>query len=470
MARNRCDQRKFLPAHATLCGYIVLRGRLRMNGVRKAFQRAVTSLVLIVLVALGARLGFAWNQERKIPREVIGEASFENEAGNIGYSLVMGKGFSSPFRKETGPTAWLTPVYPLLVAGVFRVFGIFTARSFFTVVFLNALFSSGACIPIFFAGKKICGLGTASGAAWLWALFPNAVMMPFEWVWDTCLAALLGAVLLWATLELADSPQRVRNWCGYGLLWGFVLMTNPSLGLLLPFLLGWAAYRGRHTVKLSVAKPALAAGIAILCCVPWTARNYAVFHKFVPLRSNFPLELYMGNNNNYATRQFVWPPKITKERETARYFRIGEAAFMEEEERKAMEFIRSHPRIEVELIGERFVAFWTGIAEPLQVFEITDSLLVRVLVVTNTFAAVGALAGIVVLAGKRSLYTFPLAAYPLVFPWLYYVTHANLRYRQPIDPVNLLLAAVATSVAWGLLRRIPGPRSPEATKKAVAGN
>src|SRR5216684_604934 len=230
---------------------------------KRALHTAATSLLLIVLVALGARLGFAWNQERKIPREVVGIVPFEHETGSIAYALAAGKGFSSPFRRETGPTAWLTPVYPLLVAGVFRVFGIFTAKSFFAVVLLNALFSSAACIPIFYAGKRIGGLGVASGAGWLWALFPNAVMMPFEWVWDTCLAALLVALLLWATLELADSTQRATDWCGYGLLWGFALMTNPALGSLLPFLLGWAAYRLQLGGKQRMTGPALAAGIAI---------------------------------------------------------------------------------------------------------------------------------------------------------------------------------------------------------------
>jgi hypothetical protein len=275
-------------------------------------------------------------------------------------------------------------------------------------------------------------------------------MMPFEWVWDTSLAALLGALLLWATLELADSPQRARDWCAYGFLWGFTLMTNPSLGLMLPFLLGWAAFRGRCAARHSFWKPALAAGLAILCCVPWTVRNYIVFHKFVPLRSNFPLELYIGNNNNYATRQFVWPPKITKERELLRYFRLGETAFMEEEQRKAMEFLRSHPGIAMELIGEKFVSFWTGVAEPVRVFRTTDSLLIRTLIVCNTLAALGALLGIVVLFLKRNPYAVPAAVYPLVFPWLYYVTHPNLRYRHPIDPVILLLAAVAAAFAWRL--------------------
>ena len=424
-----------------------------MEKLRKAFRKAGSSLLLIVLVALAARLGFAASQVPKIPRELLGTVAFENETGNIAYSLAAGQGFSSPFRREMGPTAWLTPVYPLLVAGVFRVFGIFTAGSFLAIIFLNALFSASACIPVFLAGKRISGLRAASGAAWLWALFPNAVMMPFEWVWDTCLAALLGALLFWATVELADSAQRARNWGGYGLLWGFTLMTNPSLGLLLPFLLGWAAYRGRRSSNLSIWKPALAAGIAILCCAPWTARNYAVFHKFIPLRSNFPLELYIGNNNNYAATQFVWPPKITKEREIVRYFRMGETAFMEEEGRKAREFIRSHPWIAVKLAGEKFVAFWAGIAEPLQVFKTTDSALIRFLMVSNTLAAVGALLGIAVLIGKRSPYAFPAAAYPAVFPWLYYVTHPNLRYRHPIDPVVLLLAAVAMAAAWDLLIR-----------------
>jgi len=352
------------------------------------------------------------------------------------------------------------------VAGVFRIFGILSAKSFFVVVFLNTLFSSFACIPIFFTGKRMGGLGPASGAAWLWALYPNAVMMPFEWVWDTCLAALLGAVLLWATLQLADSPQRTREWCAYGLLWGFTLMTNPSLGLLLPFLLGWAAFRGRRAAKLSLWKPALAAGIAILCCVPWTVRNYVVFHKLVPLRSNFPLELYIGNNNNYATRQFVWPPKITKERELLRYFRLGEVAFMEEEQRKAMEFIRAHPGIAIELMAEKFASFWTGVAEPVQVFKTTDSLLIRALIVCSTLAAAGALLGIVVLFVKRNPYAVPAAIYPLVYPWLYYVTHPNLRYRHPIDPVILLLTAVAAASAWRLVA-LPLAKVAPATKETA---
>src|SRR5258707_13228119 len=100
---------------------------------KRAFHAAAASLLLIVLVSLGARLGFAWNQERKIPRDVLGIVPFEHETGSIAYSLAAGKGFSSPFRREAGPPAWLTSVYPLLVAGGLRGFGRFNGMFLFRV-------------------------------------------------------------------------------------------------------------------------------------------------------------------------------------------------------------------------------------------------------------------------------------------------------------------------------------------------
>jgi hypothetical protein len=422
--------------------------------------KVYTSLVLILLVAFAARLVFAWDQERKIPDTALSTVPFAQETGNIAYSLAIGRGFSNPFRRETGPTAWLTPVYPLLVAATFKLFGIFTVPSFFFLVSLNILFSTAVCIPIFHAGKRVSDLAVGAAAAWLWALFPSAIMIPFEWIWDTSLSALLAATLLWATLALPDC-NRVRHWCGYGLLWGFTLMTNPSLGSLLPFLLGWAAYRARRRGAAApstgsvpwLKKSALALGLVTLCCVPWTIRNFVAFYRLVPLRSNFPLELYIGNNENYDDKHPRFPGPITKEREILRYFRMDETSFMDEERRKAMNFIVSHPRVEVILFAERFAAFWTGLPNALQNFLAADSWLVRALMLCAILPGMGALVGIAVLVRRRSDYAFPLATYPVVFPFLYYITHTSLRYRHPIDPVVLLLTAIAFQAAWKLCKQ-----------------
>lgn len=417
-------------------------------------RKTATSLLLILIVALGMRIAFAWYEERQIPAQALSIVPFQTETGHIAYSIAIGKGFSSPFQRDTGATAWLAPVYPYLLAGIFKVFGIYTFRSFFTALFLNILFSAGACVPIFYAGKRIAGLGVASAAAWLWALFPNAVIIPFEWMWDTSLSALLLATLLWATLELAES-RRLLDWSLYGLLWGLALLTNPAVALLFPVLLAWAAYRTRDSERAAMrfVKPALAAALALICCLPWTIRNYVQFHKFIPLRSNFAFELYIGNNENYDDQHRPRPGVITQDREIVRYLHMGETAFMEEEKRKAVAFIIAHPRIETWLVAQRFVDFWTGTATPLATFRQADSLWLRLILLCNDVAPLCAFFGVVVLLATKNAYALPAVAVPVIFPLLYYVTHTSLRYRHPIDPVVLLLAAIGVHGVWSWLTR-----------------
>jgi hypothetical protein len=428
---------------------------------KSALRKAATSLLLIVLIASATRLAFAWYEIRQFSPQVLSIVPFQTETGHIAYSIASGKGFSSPFQKDTGPTAWLAPVYPCLLAAIFKVFGIYSLPSFFVALFLNVLFSAGACVPIFYAGRRIAGLGIASAAAWLWALFPNAIIIPFEWIWDTSLSVLLVVTLLWATLELAES-LRVRDWCLYGILWGFALLTNPAIALLFPVLLAWAAYRsrGQNSATSPILRSLLAAAIAALCCLPWTIRNYVQFHKLIPLRSNFAFELYIGNNENYDDQQKLRPGAITQDREILRYLRMGETAFMEEEKRKAVAFIVSHPRVEVWLTAQRFVDFWFGTATPIATFRQADSLWLRLILLCNDAAPLCALLGIVVLLAAKNAYALPLVAIPLIFPLLYYVTHTSLRYRHPIDPVVLLLSAIGVHGLWSWLTRKSGKAAP----------
>src|ERR1700746_2568528 len=98
---------------------------------------------------------------------------------------------------------------------------------------------------------------------------------------------------------------------------------------------------------------------------------------------------------------------------------------MHEEKRKALNFMTTHPRMDFILGGKRFVAFWVGIADPVNVFLSTDSVLIRTVMICDTLAGIGALLGIVLLVLKRIEYAFPVAAFPIAFPLLYYVTHTS---------------------------------------------
>ena len=440
-----------------------------------------SSLTLILIVAFAARVSFACDQERKIPREALVVVPFAQETGNIAYALATGNGFSSPFRNNTGPTAWLAPVYPVLLAGVFRVFGPLSIPALNAAVFLNIVFSTLTCVPVFYIGRRVGGLLVGAVAAWFWALLPAAVMLPFEWIWDTSLSALLATLLLWTTFCVAESSQW-RDWCLYGLLWGFSLLTNVALGsLFLPWLL-WAAYRatcgparqralarqtpafggssggngdgtiGRPGAKLHRFRrwklAAAAATVAVLCCAPWTVRNYVRFHRLIPVRSNFSFELWSGNNNIFDPHTGNAMARITLYGEVRQYTQLGETAYMLDKWRKATLFIRTHPALELKLLLARLIATWLGTQHPIDDFVRADSWLARVVFLVNALLLVGTLAGIILLYLRRNPLAFPLAAAPVVFPVVYYITHTSLRYRHPLDPILVLLTALSATAVF----------------------
>jgi hypothetical protein len=425
--------------------------------VRIRARAAAASLSVILVVALALRLGYAWGEQRRIPHVVLANVPFQYETGAIAYSLAAGKGFSSPFHVVTGPTAWTTPVYPLLLAGIFELFGALTFHAFVAAAFLNILFSTLTCVPVFYAGKRIGGLAVGAGAAWLWAVFPNAIIVPFQWIWDTSLSGLLAATILWATLSVATS-RRIRDWCAYGFLWGVALMTNATLLSGLPLILAWMAYRARKRDTQWHAKTAIAVGVIVLCCAPWTIRNYIVFHAFVPLRSALGLQLWLGNNDLYHDKFPGWLHPLDNVAERAKYIRMGEIAYMQEKQHEAIQWMLSHPQREAELFKERFIAIWLGAPHPFKDFLQTSSFLVRWVFVSNFLAAFGALFGIIILFRNPAYraYAIPVAAFPVLFPFASYLGQALLRYRYPIDPIVLLLAAIA---AERLFSRTAGHKS-----------
>jgi len=266
-----------------------------------------------------------------------------------------------------------------------------------------------------------------------------------------------------ATLAVAES-SRVRDWCGYGLLWGFTLMTNATLLAGLPFLLGWMAWRLRERNKRWLAQAAVVCGAIVLCCLPWTARNFAVFHHLIPLRSPLGLQLWLGNNDQVRDDFSGWLHPIDNIAERAKYVRMGEVAYMNEKQREAMRWMISHPRKEAILFKDRLIATWAGRPHPLRDFA-RAPLLIRIVFVSNWLATAAMLIGIAVFCFEAQLraYAVPLTAFPIVYPFAAYLSQALLRYRYPIDPMVLVLAA--TGVAWLSRRHL---KADEAEKAMAA--
>jgi hypothetical protein len=364
---------------------------------------------------------------------------FGYETGRIARSIATGKGFSSPLNVDTGPTIWLTPVYPYLLAGIFKLFGVYSYASLMVAVMINVLFASLTCWPIFQIGKRVGGAAIAAGAAWIWVFFPLAYVVPVQWIWDTSLTALFAALILWATLEVNDS-DRTRDWIGYGLLWGAGLMVNAALLSLAPFLLGWLAWNRWKIAKPWVRKTSLAILMAGLCCVPWTVRNYVVFHQVIPFRSNFGLELWLGNNDQVPD---TWsgdlhPNDYAPER--AKYSQMGEIAYMKLKQTEAVHFMVTHPGDELRFFWRRFADTWTLSWDPLENIWGHLQLMGRAIMISNLVEVFFGFFGLFMLSRQKNPYVFPMAVYPLVFPVVYYITHPSWRYRHPIDPTMIVLA------------------------------
>jgi len=410
---------------------------------REKNLRLATSAWFIALVAMLLRVAFLAYKAHLIPPVVLATVPFQNEAGNVAAALAHGQGFCCLFHQATGPTAWLAPVYPLLLASIFKLFGTFTLGSFYVAVLLNCVFSSLACIPVFHSSQLIGGKGTAVLATWLWAVFPSGIILPFEWIWDTSLSVLLAATLLWATLHVQDSCRR-RDFALYGLLWGISLLSNPALGALLPFLFLWVLLQHRGNRGQRARLALITALMIVLVCLPWTIRNAVQFHRFIPLRSNFPYELWSGNNEIFDEHSRE-VNRITRYEQIHLYAKLGENAFMDDKWQKATHFVHTHPALYAQLFARRVVATWLGTESPWTDFVRTDSPLARFLIIWNAVTLVGVLLGLVRLYLRHRPYFLLIAAFPLILPLTFYIAHTSLRHRHPCDPILALLMAVAVT-------------------------
>jgi 4-amino-4-deoxy-L-arabinose transferase-like glycosyltransferase len=362
------------------------------------------------------------------------------ETGRIAHSIVTGHGFSSPVYGAEGPTAWMAPAYPYLLAGIFRVFGTFTAASAFTILALNGLFSALTCIPVYFIAKRIFGHRTAHWAGWAWALYPFAIYLASVRVWETCLTALLFSLALWLTFSLADGA-RLRIWLLYGSLWALTALTSPMTLIALPLLMSWVAYRlYRRGQGAAFLLSASAAGLIFLALVtPWFARNYRTFHRFIPFRDNLGLELWVGNNGDTSDVFIDWAHPAHNPAELQQYHDLGEPAYFQAKRAQAVAFIRKYPGFFLWLTVRRaaftWIGFWSFRRDYLanEPFEIPNILVSTILFI------------LMLIGVRRSWRNAPAGALPLVlclavFPVLYYVTHVDLGYRHPVDPVIILFA------------------------------
>ncbi len=404
--------------------------------------KACRLLAVIVLVALVLRLA------------VIALPNFENlmdadhvhawEPGNVARNLLAGHGFGSAL-DSTQPSAILTPVYPLIVAGFFRVFGIHTLASITAIHVFDCLINSLACIPIFLVARRSFGERVAWWAAWGWVFFPYGIYFAAAWAWSTHLLLLCLCWLIYLAQDLERS-SRLWLWAGFGFLAGLTGLTEPSVFVVIPFLLVLAWWRlARHGKRWLV--PGCVACLTMGATLsPWMIRNAMVFHRFIPMRDSMGLELWLGNNG----RSLQWTnddlSPLHDAREMDDYNRMGELAYMDHKAQQAKTYIHDHPGWYAWMCVRRAVYLWTGYwsfnrdylaLEPMDPANIPFATCLTLL----------GLLGLLTAWRKAPFEAIRYGGVLFLFPIMYYFTHPEPYHLRPLDPLLLILGCHAI-MAW----------------------
>jgi hypothetical protein len=377
------------------------------------------------------------------------------EMGRIARSLVTGFGYADPFTGHSGPTAWVPPLYPLLLAGVFKVFGVYTAKSAWVILTINSIFSAAtSSVSYEIAARCFSGLGSnrarkiALWSGWLWALHPAAMQYAVRWVWDMAITAFLFSKIIVLALRVRgvgeDTPaaetQTTSRWAMFGILSGMIGLLNSTLLLFVPvcgiwMLLGTA--KNKVVLRPSLVKAIMAGALFVACLAPWMWRNWTAFHAFVPIRGNFGAELHASvaeGYNGFTLGSRIPICEVCPE--YIQYKQMGELAYVRQEGQLAQQYIRSHKLQFAQLAVKRFYFYWISVPHPIE-FGVWNEVF-RVL--NYSFLSLAALLGLALALKQRIpgavLFAWAFALLPLVY---YFVT-VQARFRHPLEPIMTILA------------------------------
>ncbi len=380
----------------------------------------------------------------------IGDAHSNNPFGveicSIAAHIVRGQGFSSPFHADTGPTAWIPPVYPYFVALIFRLFGLYTAASAMVILGIQCILAAATGVAIHALGRRTFGPQIGFFAAWIWALSPVFFRWPVSWIWDFAASAFLLTVIFVVTLDVAEKNTR-KHWLLLGTLWAASALTNPALLTILPFSFFYAAFKNYRAYRPWFASLALSGVLFAVLVSPWLIRNELVFHRPVFFRSNFWFEFHLGNYHFSNGMGYSGKHPTANSAEFQKYVALGEMGYIDHYKEDSLRFVREYPAEFRDLTLHRAWWFWDGTSILYQAGEWWRPWKFWPLSLLGWL-------GLLFAVTRRPRGWILFAAALLVYPLPYYFVYPAAKYRHAIEPALLLLSVYLVSVLWSELRAL----------------
>lgn len=402
-------------------------------------QRLIWLLIFFLTISTRLAMVFAMG--------LYSQSDF-GEPRNVAESLVTLGVFGNPYSIPTGPTAHLSPGFPLLLSLLLGIVGSGPEGQVMQFLLSIAVVAEAYCLLPSLSDSL--GLGRLPGAtAGIFAAAFPLHGLTEVWGRDHVFALLFMILLTLYTINSwSQSRFDHRTAFKIGIVSGLAILFNPSLLFVIFFLVTFPLcfhYQQRRRLATFVA----VIGITIVATLsPWAIRNYYVLGSVVFLRDDFGLELHVSNNdfaraNGYDNRRSAFAtyhPLISK-KEAEAVAEIGEIAYMRGKLAAAMDWIRNNPRRFLDLTVQRFMLFW---------FPVTTRPLQTMLLWLLTL---GSIVSLCILCRRVPLAAFVIGGIWVVYPLVYYFLQADIRYRYPIYWTFVLLCSWLSIFLWNGYRQ-----------------
>ncbi len=361
----------------------------------------------------------------------------------IAQNLVEGRGFTiEPLNTKLSIRP---PLFPVILSAVYAAGGgVGAARA------LQAFMGAALVLLVYMAGRWMFSRQTALLAAAGAAVYPLFIYFTGALLTETLFLVMMVACV-YSIIRLALRPaaheSRARmalSGLVPGILWGLASLTRPVAIVGILFAWGWAAaFAGAGRRRLLHAFPMMfVAGAAVVA--PWTVRNYAVHGCFVPVTTQAGWVLYESANplatgGTWEDRE----PLIAHE-----LVGLSEIEWSRHLRRRAMEFIRENPRRMAVLAVRKQARFWSPVPNAKEL-RTKRNILIGLLSSGVMLACAVVGTGSVV---KRRAAGLLLLGPVIYFALVHCVFLGSIRYRLPVEPFLMILAAHGVMVLAGRRR------------------
>ncbi len=418
---------------------------------------ASATWLLAVVVLVGLTLRVAWVLH--VDPAPFGDTYWYT---NVASNLVHGNGFAANPHSLWGapgvpkPTAYYPPLYPFVLAALWKVIGF----SLTSGKLLNACLDTLTIFFVYDIGRRVFDRRAGLAAAGVYALLPNTIAwLPLHL--SEALFTLLFTAAVW--LLVASRPQaeapRPAVALLFGLLTGLALLTR-GVGVVLPAaaLIFWC---GRDGWRPALQQLALTLAVAAAVLVPWTVRNWIVMDGPIVVSSNTGYNLRIGNSEG-ANGTFTF---ISDSVDGVPAWRALERPDWEARAnrvltRRALGYATTHPLRELELSKNKVfylyrsdaemaeaLSAWGGPLEPRGLEHV-----LRPLVTATWFALLFATVASAAFWLRRTPERTVLLTVPLLWTVFHIVFFGLARYHLGLLPVMAVAAAGGATQAVSAVR------------------